>query len=159
MLFCPSVQKNSGRTICRRTRFREKLCLLPSYLLLLFFTTLATVQFCLSFVAQSSYGREFIPSVPSEGGVGIFNGSTADISVDPNSGQLEARIPFQLPEARGAVQPSLSFFYTPNYAVREAGTGWGLSLPNVERHPVSGPHTLRKAIAFRSQAERWLPSG
>jgi hypothetical protein len=38
--------------------------------------------------------------------------------------------------------------------VREAGTGWGLSLPNVERHPVSGPPTFTEGdrISFSGRA-------
>ncbi|MBL8610507.1 MAG: VCBS repeat-containing protein, partial [Myxococcales bacterium] len=40
--------------------------------------------------------------------------------------------------ARGVAQPSLSLTYSSRAGSREAGMGWGLSLPTIERQPLSG---------------------
>jgi hypothetical protein len=47
-------------------------------------------------------------------------------------------IPFRLPAARGTAQPSLSLGYVSGAGVGEAGVGWSLSLPSIERAPLAG---------------------
>jgi hypothetical protein len=100
------------------------------------------------------YGQEFIPSVPPGGGAGIFGESSGDVSVDAATGVLRTAIPFQLPTARGPIQPSLALSYSSGMANLEAGTGWGLSLPGIERHPLSGPplYTDADRMSFSGRA-------
>jgi RHS repeat-associated protein len=62
----------------------------------------------------------------------------ATARVQPSTGFLEASIPFQLPAARGAVQPSLALTYNSSAGVGVGGEGWSLSLPSIERHNPSG---------------------
>jgi hypothetical protein len=47
-------------------------------------------------------------------------------------------IPFELPRARGNSQPSLALQYQSGAATGEAGLGWSLLLPQIERAPLSG---------------------
>lgn len=75
-------------------------------------------------------------AIPSTGGEAS---SGALASVDPTGGSLSASYPFDLPTARGDVQPSLGLSYSSSAGLREAGSGWGLNgLPVIERrHPSS----------------------
>src|SRR5437867_4133536 len=66
----------------------------------------------LVFTVCVCYGQEFIPSVPPGGGAGIFGESSGDVSVDAATGVLRTAIPFQLPTARGPIQPSLALSYS-----------------------------------------------
>ena len=97
---------------------------------------------------------EIIPSARPEGGAGIFAEGSAKASVDPATGILRTAIPFQLPAARGQLQPSLGLSYSSGLANLEAGTGWGLGLPSIERHPLSGPplYTDADRISFSGKA-------
>jgi hypothetical protein len=80
-----------------------------------------------------AYANEIIPSALPEGGAGIFGESSGDVSVDAATGLLRTAIPFQLPAARGPVQPTLALSYSSSLTNLEAGTGWGLGLPSIER--------------------------
>lgn len=56
-------------------------------------------------------------------------------------------LPFDLPPARGEAQPQLSLTYSSSASEREAGYGWGISLPHIERRPLSGwPRKLRETL-------------
>ncbi|WP_394831366.1 hypothetical protein LVJ94_33135 [Pendulispora rubella] len=71
-------------------------------------------------------------------GTGTFGGSvTAGVGA---AGRGSASYTFQLPAARGRVQPGLSLSYTSSISneVREAGANWGFDLPAIERKPIQG---------------------
>ena len=90
-----------------------------------------------------------VPDLPSANGPGspVFGISESGgqqaagglAQVDIATGVLHSNIAFKLPTARGAVQSSLSLEYNSSSGQREAGLGWGLTLPSIERHNDSGP--------------------
>lgn len=57
---------------------------------------------------------------------------------DPRTGALTQTIPIALPPARGLPQPALALQYNSSWRDREAGYGWGLDLPVIERRVLSG---------------------
>ena len=66
------------------------------------------------------------------------SGALARANVDPATGTLHASIPFELPHARGGIQPTLSLDYSSAGGYGVGGHGWSLSLPAIERHNRSG---------------------
>jgi hypothetical protein len=61
-------------------------------------------------------------------------------SADPSTGTARSAYPFRLEGARGAVQPTLGLTYSSSDGQREAGVGWGIDLPAIERrNPSGGP--------------------
>ena len=58
--------------------------------------------------------------------------------MDPSTGALSASVPFLLPAARGAVQPSLALVFSSSAGRGVGGEGWSLNLPSIERHNPSG---------------------
>jgi RHS repeat-associated protein len=66
-------------------------------------------------------------------------GAAVSASVDPSTGALHASLPFELPRARGGVQPTLALKYSSSGGYGVGGSGWGLDLPSIERHNLSGP--------------------
>src|SRR5437879_308507 len=99
-----------------------------------------------------TYADEAIlPALPG-GGAGVFG--EGNVSVEMTSGVLRTAIPFLLPAARGAVQPQLALSYSSASGPSEAGTGWGLNLPSIERKPLSGAPLftrLHDRMAFSGQ--------
>lgn len=80
-------------------------------------------------------------SVPSETAEGIFGEGTGGHSQpepDSKTGAMNWTYPFSLPAARGGPQPKLALSYNSSSHDREAGYGWGLDLPVIERKPLSG---------------------
>jgi RHS repeat-associated protein len=77
------------------------------------------------------------PMAPMMGGPGVYDGGALPAG-DPQTGAMRYSIPFDLPTARGRAQPSLSLSYNSASGDREAGYGWGLSLPTIERRPLTG---------------------
>ena len=70
---------------------------------------------------------------------GVFGeGSTAQGGPDNKTGAMIYSYPLDLPTARGRPQPRLSLNYSSFSHDREAGYGWGLDLPVIERTPLSG---------------------
>ena len=65
--------------------------------------------------------------------------SLAVASVDPSTGVLHTSIAFDLPKARGGVQPQLALTYSSSAPFGVGGRGWSLGIPSVERHNPSGP--------------------
>jgi hypothetical protein len=114
----------------------------------------AVLAFSVALLVGVANAAEIIPSARPEGGAGIFEGGSDNPSVDPATGILRTAIPFKLPIARGPLQPSLGLSYSSGLAKLEAGTGWGLGLPSIERHPVSGPplYTDDDRISFSGKA-------
>ena len=65
-----------------------------------------------------------------ETGPAAAAGSLASGSVDPSTGAFTASIPFVLPQARGAVQPSLALTYSSSGVTGVGGVGWSLNRPS-----------------------------
>ena len=78
-------------------------------------------------------------------------GALASASVEPSSGVLRGSLPLQYPAARGGAQPGLSLDYSSASGIREAGVGWGLNLPVIERKNLSGPPRY-------DQPSPWFPT-
>ena len=71
---------------------------------------------------------------------GLAATATSLLDVNPMNGAPTSTIPFELPLARGAAQPSLSLHYFPNED-GEVGRGWTLQMPTIDRKPLWGlPH-------------------
>lgn len=80
-------------------------------------------------------------SVPGETAEGVFGEGTGGHSQpepDSKTGAMTWAYPFSLPAARGGPQPKLALSYNSSSRDREAGYGWGLDLPVIERKPLSG---------------------
>jgi RHS repeat-associated protein len=70
---------------------------------------------------------------------GIFGeGASGKGQTDSKTGAMTWSFPFILPTARGRSQGRLSLNYNSSSRDREAGYGWGLDLPVIERRPLSG---------------------
>jgi RHS repeat-associated protein len=80
-------------------------------------------------------------SVPGETAEGVFGegtGGHGQPEPDSKTGAMTWTYPFSLPAARGGPQPKLALSYNSSSHDREAGYGWGLDLPVIERKPLSG---------------------
>jgi hypothetical protein len=77
---------------------------------------------------------------PGDEAVGIFNEGTSPIEaqIEPSTGALQYTYTFHLPAARGDAQPRLSIAYSSRAGDGEAGYGWRVTLPTIERKPLSG---------------------
>lgn len=69
---------------------------------------------------------------------GVFGEGSGVSAGTSSTGSLTYSFEFDLPEARGAAQPQLSLSYNSSASEGEAGYGWTLSLPTIERRPLSG---------------------
>jgi RHS repeat-associated protein len=80
-------------------------------------------------------------SVSGETAEGVFGegtGGQGQPEPDSKTGAMTWTYPFSLPAARGGPQPKLALSYNSSSHDREAGYGWGLDLPVIERKPLSG---------------------
>jgi Salmonella virulence plasmid 65kDa B protein len=80
-----------------------------------------------------------VGSAVNESGAQSLAGALASASVEPSSGVLQASLPISIPAARGGAQPGITLSYSSASGYREAGVGWGLDLPVIERKNLSGP--------------------
>ena len=90
------------------------------------------------------------------------------IGVNPVSGGATATIPFELNAARGDIQPDIALHYTKDLD-GEAGLGWSLAIPSIERKPLWGlpdyandpgpPSALAHADRMKFQGEDLIPLG
>lgn len=71
-------------------------------------------------------------------GPGIYGEGKGAATPDSATGAMRYDFPFHLPSARGSVQPALGLTYSSAAHDGEAGYGWTLSLPTIERRPASG---------------------
>lgn len=69
----------------------------------------------------------------TETSAAVVAGALEMASVEPSTGVFRAGLPLQVPAARGVSQPALSLAYSSAAGMREAGMGWGLTLPVIER--------------------------
>ena len=78
------------------------------------------------------------PADPPNGLSGTFSESSGSPQVIPSSGAMSYAVPFDLPQGRGNSQLSLAIQYRSGAPTGEAGLGWSLTLPQIERAPLSG---------------------
>ncbi|WP_442499339.1 toxin TcdB middle/N-terminal domain-containing protein [Methylobacter sp. sgz302048] len=89
--------------------------------------------------AQSPVAGGVGPSF-TESSAAVFTGALQMATVEPSSGVLRTAVAIDYPAARGASQPGLGLSYSSASGIREAGMGWGLNLPAIERQgPAGGP--------------------
>jgi hypothetical protein len=94
-----------------------------------------------TFLAGHSSADPLTPTTNSSGGLaGVFGEASDDAGGSDfgPTGAFTYSIPFDLPQARGLSQPKLALTYTSGGADGEGGLGWNLSLPRIERRPMSG---------------------
>jgi len=87
-------------------------------------------------------GGDVSASFP-EAGAQALTGALAGASVETSSGVFRATLNFSMPLARGVSQPGLALTYSSAAGVRDAGVGWGLPLPTIERKASQGPPRLK----------------
>jgi len=76
-------------------------------------------------------------------------------SVDPSTGIVQISIGFKSPKARGLAQPGVSLSYSSEAGLGYAGWGWNLTIPSIERRPLSGPPNFDPAPA--TATTNWVP--
>src|SRR5262249_39908504 len=98
----------------------------------------ALVALLFSFVLCSTSGSALADPVSSVGpdATGIF-GEDASSPVDPLGAFVHA-FAFDLPRARGNVDQRLGLIYSSSATDLEAGYGWGLDIPWIQRAPLTG---------------------
>jgi len=75
---------------------------------------------------------------PPHGLSGTFGESVGgSAAVVPATGGMSYSVPFDLPANRGSAQPRLELAYASGSRAGEAGWGWSLTLPSIERAPLS----------------------
>ena len=68
---------------------------------------------------------------------GTFNEDGSSVTADPSTGSLRYRFPFTLAPARGDAKPTLALVYNSGAGDGDAGMGWRLDVPAMERRPLS----------------------
>jgi RHS repeat-associated protein len=69
---------------------------------------------------------------------GTFGESREASTVVGSTGAMTYAVAFQLPPNRGSAQPALGLHYESGSQTGEAGLGWSLNLPSIERTALSG---------------------
>lgn len=92
---------------------------------------------------------------------GIFaEGGRSSAAPDPVSGILRYSYAFELPAARGGPQPQLALAYSSSSSDGEAGYGWSLNVPMIERRPMSGNPRFEVSTGTRPTSdERFFFAG
>jgi hypothetical protein len=83
-------------------------------------------------VARAQAAGGDVSASVAEAGAQALGGALAGATVEPSSGVLRSSLAIALPSARGAAQPELALNYSSAAGIREAGIGWGLTLPVLE---------------------------
>lgn len=88
--------------------------------------------------------------VAGEPGAGIaesgslsLSNALAAVALDPSTGVLTSSLPIETPPARGGPQPGLALTYNSAAGIREAGVGWGFTVPSIERRNRDGAPRYR----------------
>jgi RHS repeat-associated protein len=87
-------------------------------------------------VAQSISG-ESGGGIPESGSLSLAN-ALAAAALDPSTGVLTSSLAIEVPAARGGPQPGVALTYNSAAGIREAGVGWGLTTPRIERQNRDG---------------------
>jgi hypothetical protein len=95
--------------------------------------------------------------IPESGSLSLAN-ALAAVALDPSTGVLLSSLPIETPAARGAPQMGLALTYNSAAGIREAGVGWGLSVPTIERQNRDGLPWYEKAPANQT-ADRFVFNG
>lgn len=126
--------------------------ILSSFIILQFYL----ITLCM-FMMSSAHSDP--TSAPGEVAEGLFGeGSKGYGEPDSVTGAMTWNYPFHLPSARGRPQPKLTLNYNSFTRVREAGYGWGLNLPVIERSPLSGNPCFHSNGTPISCGEQFLTS-
>ena len=83
---------------------------------------------------DANYGNPIAPG-PDGTVSGAFTAGLPNADV---TGAMTQVLNFQFPPSRGAIHPSLGLSYNSSAGDREAGMGWGLTLPSINRVRPSG---------------------
>jgi RHS repeat-associated protein len=100
---------------------------------------------CLLVLVADISGRAQAQTIAGEPGAGIpesgslsLANALAAVALDPSTGVLTASLPIETPAARGGTQTGLALTYNSAAGIREAGVGWGLNVPSIERRNRDG---------------------
>ena len=96
-------------------------------------------------------------SVPK--GPGTVQGMGESFSAQPSTGIATFSVPFSLPKARGAAQPSLSLGYSSSSGSGVAGVGWDVSVPFISRQTDRGIPSYDDQNAFHANQDRFVYNG
>jgi hypothetical protein len=97
-------------------------------------------------LAVASQARADVNLPSSSGSSNLMFGGAA--GPDQATGTMQHSVPLPLPRARGSWQPELSLAYSSASTDGEAGYGWGLAMPVIERRPRSGPIGIANTERF-----------
>jgi hypothetical protein len=96
----------------------------------------AALAVCVTRVASA----ENLDATSSQSFTGAGGNYAASVSADEATGGASYHYPIALPPARGLGDVGLAITYSSGSGDREAGYGWGLNLPTIERRrPVIAP--------------------
>ena len=112
-------------------------------------------------VAVALLGGDAARADEAPGGItGTFGENGGSAEVAPGTGAMTYTVPFQFPAARGTAQPALSLRYASGAGAGEAGVGWSLDLPSIERAPLSGwPKYIDPTFDSAASEDRYAYSG
>ncbi|HQP34158.1 MAG TPA: SpvB/TcaC N-terminal domain-containing protein, partial [Polyangiaceae bacterium] len=96
-------------------------------------------------------------STPS--GPGTLQGMGESFSAQPSTGIATFSVPFALPKARGAAQPSLSLGYGSSSGSGVAGVGWDVSVPFISRQTDRGLPAYQDQDAWHPNQDRFVYNG
>ncbi len=113
----------------------------PVVLPLSLFLFLLIAQLPVRAEAQSIAGEPGA-GIPESGSLSLAN-ALAAVALDPSTGVLTSSLPIESPAARGVPQPGLALTYNSAAGIREAGVGWGLNVPSIERQNRDGAPQYR----------------
>ncbi|MEZ4259883.1 MAG: RHS repeat-associated core domain-containing protein [Polyangiaceae bacterium] len=90
---------------------------------------------------------------------GVFGEWSKDTLGTSATGSLTQTIHLRMPPGRGNVGASLDLTYDSATGDREAGMGWGLSLPSIERAPTSGWPRYADGTGGEEHEDRYAYAG
>jgi hypothetical protein len=96
-------------------------------------------------------------SVPQ--GAGKVQGMGESFSTQMSTGVATFSVPFALPHARGAVQPSLSLSYSSSSGHGLAGVGWDVGVPFLARQTDRGLPKFDDRAAWNPEQDRFVFNG
>ncbi|MBI5535278.1 MAG: VCBS repeat-containing protein [Deltaproteobacteria bacterium] len=96
-------------------------------------------------------------SVPK--GPGTIQGMGESFSAQPSTGIATFSVPFALPKARGAAQPSLSLGYSSSSGNGVAGIGWDVSVPYISRQTDRGLPSYQDQETWHAKQDRFVYNG
>ena len=92
-------------------------------------------------------------------GPGTIQGMGESFSAQPSTGIATFSVPFALPKARGAAQPSLSLGYSSSSGSGVAGIGWDVSVPFISRQTDRGLPRYDDQDAWHPGQDRFVYNG